>query len=120
MNKKTIIPFSIIIIIIFILIIFSIVGLFQNDSNAQTTVNNYKLTEKSKEKYPDQTGIVKQVTINDKLITVKLTNNKTAIFNSDDLKAATLNPSDKVKYQKYIDYTDSKKTKHELSEVIKQ
>lgn len=119
MTKKSIIP-VIIIGIIFILIAFAMVGLFKGESDAQTTVNNYKLTEKSKEKYPDQTGIVKQVTINDKSITVKLTNNKTVIFNSNDLKAATLNPSDKVKYHKYIDYTDSKKTKHELTEVIKQ
>lgn len=119
MTKKSIIP-VIIIGIIFILIAFAMVGLFKGESDAQTTVNKYKLTQESKEKYTNQTGIVKKVTINDKSITVKLTNNKTAIFNSDDLKAATLNPSDKVKYHKYIDYTDSKKTKHELSEVIKQ
>mgnify|MGYP006961970165 CR=1 FL=1 len=106
--------------LILILSIFTIIVLDRYETDSQKTVNNYKLTEKSKEKYPDQTGIVKQVTINDKSITVKLTNNKTAIFNSDDLKAATLNPSDKIKYHKYIDYTDSKKTKHELSEVIKQ
>lgn len=58
--------------------------------------------------------------MDDKSITVKLTNDKTVIFNNDDIKAISLNPSDKVKYHKYIDYTDSKKTKHELTEVIKQ
>lgn len=105
---------------ILIVSIFTKIGLDRSEADAQKTIKNYKLTEKSKEKHPNQTGIVKQVTINDKSITVKLTNDKTAIFNSDDLKTVSLNPSDKVKYHKYIDYTDSKKTKHELTEVIKQ